>query len=293
MYGVPSWEYGPSAAGPLTSTTGHAYLLYGTTDWNSNVPTSWSDDLIHWSPIRDALPQLPVWAAPSISMTWAPAVTRTSAGWVMYYSTEEQSSGVECIGRAVSANPAGPFVDSTSAPMLCQQDRGGSIDPSVVHGADGTLSLVWKNDGNSDHHTVALWSASVSADGLALVGPDHRLVVDDQPWELGVIEAPAMIAASAGGYWLFYSGGHWEQPDGYATGLAYCTTVAGPCTESSSKPFLASSRAVLSPGGLDTFTDAGGRPWVAFTSLVPVTSTRHPGHVYYNRVLDIAPLVSH
>jgi hypothetical protein len=44
---------------------------------------------------------------------------------------------------------------------------------------------------------------------------------------------------------------------------------------------------------LDTFTDQRGRLWAAFTSLVPVPSTWHPGHTYYNRVLEVAPFLSH
>ena len=101
-----------------------------------------------------------------------------------------------------------------------------------------------------------------------------------------------MVAASAGGYWLFYAGGNWSRPDQYATGLAYCPTPTGPCQQTSTKPFLTTTTNDISPGGLDTFTDQRGQLWAAFTSLVPVPSTWHPGHVYYNRVLDIAPFLS-
>ena len=58
------------------------YVLFGTTDWQANVPTAISTDGIHWTQAPDSLPALPQWAAPSISMTWAPAAQRTSAGWV-------------------------------------------------------------------------------------------------------------------------------------------------------------------------------------------------------------------
>jgi hypothetical protein len=57
----------------------------------------------------------------------------------------------------------------------------------VRGGADETLSLVWKDDGNSAHHIAAIWSASLAAGGLALAGPAHQLVVDDRSWELGVL----------------------------------------------------------------------------------------------------------
>jgi hypothetical protein len=108
------------------------YVLFGTTDWQANVPTAISTDGMHWTEAPDSLPVLPKWAASSITMTWAPSVRRTSSGWVLYYSTEEQSGGRECIGRAVSSSPAGPYQDQTSSPMLCQRNLGGPIDPSGV-----------------------------------------------------------------------------------------------------------------------------------------------------------------
>jgi hypothetical protein len=46
------------------------------------------------------------------------------------------------------------------------------------------------------------------------------------------------------------------------------------------------------PGGLETFRDASGHSWVAFTTTVLIPSRRHPDHLYANRVLDVAPLVA-
>ena len=60
---------------PRGSTT---YIRFGTTDWRSNVPEATSTDLVHWQPVADAMPTLPSWAAPSISMTWGP--TAIAAG---------------------------------------------------------------------------------------------------------------------------------------------------------------------------------------------------------------------
>jgi beta-xylosidase len=269
------------------------YVLFGTTDWQANVPTAISVDGFHWTQAPDSLPVLPKWAAPSISMTWAPAVQRTTSGWVLYYSTEEQASGRECIGRAISSFPTGPYRDQSSSPMLCQRDLGGSIDPSLIRAIDGTTFLVWKSNGNAVHVPDSIWSQQLSRDGLSTDGVAHRLIGVDASWEIGTVEAPALVAASSGGYWLFYAGGNWSQPDQYSTGLAYCSSATGPCRETSTKPFLTTTSSDISPGGLDTFTDQRGRLWAAFTSLVPVPSTWHPGHTYYNRVLEVAPFLSH
>jgi beta-xylosidase len=278
-----------------TSATARAdgwFVLFGTTDWQANVPTAISTDGVHWTQAPDSLPDLPKWAAPSISMTWAPAAQRTAERWVLYYSTEERASGLECIGRAVSSSPAGPYHDLTSSPMLCQRNLGGSIDPSVVKALDGSTYLVWKSNGNATHVPDSIWSQQLTSDGLSVRGEPHRLIGDDASWELGTVEAPAMVAASAGGYWLFYAGGDWSRPNQYSTGLAYCSTPTGPCQETSTKPILTTTPDDISPGGLDTFTDQRGQLWAAFTSLVPVPSTWHPGHIYYNRVLDLVPFLA-
>lgn len=281
-------------ADPAVLTYGGRYYVFWTTDWQSNVPAAVSGDRTHWQQLPDALPVLPSWAAPSISMTWAPAVVAVDGHFVMYVTTEDQATGRQCIAVAVapSQDPAGPYTSAASEPLECQLSLGGSIDPSVVKDAGG-LHLLWKNDGNCCNIVSSLWEQDLAPDGLSLVGTAHKLLTADEPWQGGVIEAPAMIRATGAvaGWWLFYSGGSWRSDD-YATGLAYCKTVAGPCAEASSHPFLPSSPGLLSPGGLETFTDGSGRTWVAFSSFVQIPSPWHPGHDYDNRVLDLAPLLT-
>jgi beta-xylosidase len=290
--GPDAYQSSPWTPATAASARAHGwYVLFGTTDWQANVPTAISADLVHWTQAPDALPVLPSWAAPSISMTWAPAARRTSAGWVLYYSTEEAASGRECIGRAVASSPAGPYSDRSRHPMLCQGNLGGSIDPSLIRSVGGDVFLAWKNDGNAAHLPDGIWAQQLTSDGLGLTGKPHRLLGVNEAWQKGVVEAPAMIAAAGGGYWLFYSGANWDS-NTYGTGLAYCTAVIGPCVETSTHPFLATNPSVVSPGGLDTLTDAQGHLWAAFTALVRVPSTWHPGRYYYNRVLDIAPILS-
>ncbi|MGI8753040.1 MAG: glycoside hydrolase family 43 protein, partial [Acidimicrobiales bacterium] len=275
----------------VTAPRQTTYYRFGTTDWESNVPTASSTDLHNWTAVPDALPVLPSWAQPSISMTWAPAAQRVGATFLLYFTTEERASGLQCIGRATASRPQGPYRDTSTAPMLCQRGAGGSIDPSVTTDGTGGHALLWKNDGNSHGQADALWSQPLSSDGLTLRGAPHRLLGADEAWQQNVIEGPAMVAAGTGGYWLFYSGGNWHS-DTYQTGLAWCRTVAGPCQEMGDRPWLATTATMLSPGGLEVFRDARGRPWVAFSSFVLIPSTRHPGRFYDNRVLDVAPLTA-
>ncbi len=273
-----------SGGRPITT-----YFLFWTTDWQSNVPAATSTDLVHWTSAPDAFPVLPKWAQPSNTMTWSPSVAAVKGQYLLYVTTEEASSGLQCISLATATHPAGPYVDRSSQPFVCQRNLGGSIDPSVVKDASGHLHLIWKNDGNCCHQPTAIWEQNLSADGMHLVGAPVRLLSSTLAWQQGNIEAPAMIAAAGHGWWLFYSGSMWRNSD-YATGLAYCTSIQGPCQETSQQPFLASTDQLRTPSSLDTFQDSQHRTWLAFTATVLVPSRRNPARHILNRVLDIAPL---
>jgi hypothetical protein len=275
----------------LQSMTATKYLRFGTTDWRSNVPTAVSTNLTDWTTIADALPDLPSWAAPSVATTWGPTVLATATGWVLFFATEDAASGLECIGNATASRPEGPYVARSPGPLVCQQSLGGSIDPSIVRDSKGTAYLLWKNDGNAQGHPVSLWEQRLSSDGLRLSGPPNRLLSADEPWQNGIVESPAMLAASSGGWWLFYSGGFWRSGD-YSTGLAYCSSIEGPCRETSTTPFMDSGPNQLSPGGLDTFIDGRGDLWASFSTFVLRTNPRRPGRFFRDRVLDIAPILS-
>jgi beta-xylosidase len=280
-----------STTAVLQSMTATKYVRFGTTDWRSNVPTAVSTDLTDWTGTADALPNLPSWATPSVATTWGPAVLPTATGWVLFFATEEAASGLECIGRATASRPEGPYVDRSSGPLVCQRSLGGSIDPSVVRDSKGTAYLIWKNDGNAQGDPVSLWEQRLSPDGQQLSGTPNRLLSADEPWQHGIVESPAMLAASKGGWWLFYSGGFWRSA-GYSTGLAYCSSIEGPCRETSTTPFLASGPNELSPGGLDTFIDSRGDVWATFSTFVLRTNPRRRGRFFRDRVLDIAPILS-
>jgi hypothetical protein len=224
-------------------------------------------------------------------MTWGPTVHRVGTEWVLYYSTEVAASRLECIGRAVSTRHTGPFVDGSAAPMVCQSSLGGAIDPSVITDATGGSSLLWKNDGNAVGAPVGIWEQPMAPDGLSVIGAPTRLVTADQAWEHGIVEGPAMLASTKGGWWLFYSGGTW-QSNTYDTGIAWCATVSGPCRKAADGPLLASTPTAVSPGGFDTFVDAHGKLWASYSAF-PDRPANAEAAMAENRVLEIAPVLSH
>jgi len=292
----------PVPAG-VDGNQGPIYALYWTTDWTANVPTAVSTDLVHWRRVADSLPTLPSWALvvrppPSWSAqagvstkTWGPMVHQVAGGWVLYYSTEAASTRLECLGAAFSTSPTGPFTDTSSAPLVCQAALGGDIDPSVVVPTPGQLALVWKNDGNASGEPVGIWEQSLAPDGRSTTGTPVRLIGAGQAWEHNIIEGPAMLADTKGGWWLFYSGGTW-QSNTYDTGVAWCATVAGPCREPAQAPLLASTATAVSPGGLDTFVDHQGGLWASYSAF-PTRPADAEAAYRSPRVLELARVLSH
>ena len=239
--------------------------------------------------LGDALPTLPKWTVSGFQ--WAPSVwTRPDGVSVMYYSTPATiplgcrartppsgcvkttngESSAMCISRATSVNPAGPFVDDSSSAFVCPVAQGGAIDPSVFVAPDGTPWLLWKSDGDCCHLPTTIYSQQLSADGLSVVGPAHRLIGATQRWEGNLVEAPAMIE-NANTFWLFYSGNLWGT-DKYGIGIARCATVVGPCTKPLDHAWLSSTvsggQSDPGPGG-EEFFQAGDLIWMVHHGLAP------------------------
>jgi beta-xylosidase len=238
------------------------YYGYATNAFGSNIQLIRSEDLITWERLGDALPVLPDWAALNFGYTWAPGVIQIGDTFLLYYTVRVQEADRQCISLATSATPEGPFTDDSSEPFICQLDLGGSIDPYPYQDPDGQLYLFWKNDGNCCGMDVFLWVQPLSPDGLSLVGEPVQLIKRDQPWEIPLIENPAMVK-NGEGYYLFYSGNWWESLD-YAVGYAVCETVTGPCEKPLDEPIFTYTPETMGPGGQSFFTDEAGNLWMAY-----------------------------
>ena len=243
---------------------GQTYYAYATNSVAGNIQMIESSDLANWTAIGNALPSLPSWAG--ADLTWAPAVATLDGHFsAVLRRRRRRHEGRMHLGGDVR-RAGWPFHRPVQQPLECQKSLGGSIDPSVFVASDGTPYLVWKSGGPG---SSAIWSRQLEPTGKSFApgSTPTLLLTPDQPWESGTVEAPDLVADGGRDY-LFFSGNDWNSAN-YAVGVASCTGPLGPCTESSTKPILASGDGVDGPGGESVFTDATGNFFIAFHAWVP------------------------
>ena len=269
---------------PFVLRAGNMYYAYSTNSGAGDIQVISSKDLVTWQLVGNALPALPGWARSGT--TWAPSVLARNGSFLLYYTTRNNFTNGQCITRAVSKSPTGPFVDDSWGPILCA--GGGAIDPSPFVDRDGRAYLLWKEEGTAG----ALWSQELTADGRGVTGAPHRLLAADRAFERRVVEGPSLVFAG-GAYVLLYSAADW-QSQSYTTAYAISAGPAGPCTKPAENRILASGSKVAGPGGAEAFTDAGGQVQVAFHAYsqpnVGYPSTRYL-HIAPMRVVDGRPVV--
>lgn len=250
---------------PYVMRVGGTYYAFATNAAGKNVRTAKSTDLATWTELPDALPTLPSWAKSNASLTWAPSAFQRGSSFVLYFTARDVASDFQCIGRAVSSTPEGPYVDDASAPFVCQTSLCGSIDPSPFLDENGDAYLLWKSDENAAEcgGDAKLFTQRLGIDGISLVGSPTVLLVRDRNWEHPLIEGPSMVKRNDK-YFLFYSAAWWESPN-YGIGYAVCSSPVGPCTKKTlDGPLVGSANGALGPGGQEIFDDGAGNLWMAY-----------------------------
>jgi beta-xylosidase len=286
---------------PFVVAAGNQFIAYATND-GINVPMLTSRDLINWRPVADpanpskrldAMPALAPWVQEG--RTWAPEVMKIGNRWLLYYTAHSRARKMQCLGVAVADKPFGPFRDTSSAPLVCQYDQGGTIDANPFRDSDGKLYLYYKSDGNAVGKTSYIWGQRLSDDGLKVVGKAAPLIQDDAKWEWGLVEAPAMVR-SPGGYQMFYSAAFYgwdpnERLSRYATGYAVCAGPLGPCKDAPENPILNSfndrQAGCLSGPGHPGIFQVGARTFMAFHAWAATSGCRRATDARY---LYVAPL---
>jgi beta-xylosidase len=253
------------APDPQAIRVGDTWYLFHTNAGGRNVPVLTSPDLVDWTEAGDALPELPAWADPG--KTWAPEVIQLAPDrFVLYYTAAGREAGRQCVGRAVASAPAGPYRDDSTAPLICQAEQGGSIDASPFRDDDGSLWLLWKNDGNAIGVDTWIWVQRLSADGLRLVGEPTRPLKQTEPWEGALVEGP-FFHRQDGRLYLFFAANAYDK-DVYAEGYAVCESPTGPCVKAAENPILRSTEAASGPGHASMVVK-DGRTWLLYHAWPP------------------------
>ncbi|NES30599.1 family 43 glycosylhydrolase [Micromonospora terminaliae] len=253
------------APDPQAIRVGDTWYLFHTNSGGRNVPVLTSPDLVGWTEAGDALPELPAWA--DAGKTWAPEVIQLAPDrFALYYTVADRDSGRQCLGRAVASTPLGPYRDDAEGPLVCQAELGGSIDASPYRDTDGSLWLLWKNDGNAIGVDTWLWSQRLSPDGLRLVGTPTKLLKQTEPWEGTLIEGP-FFHRHDGKLLLFFAANAYDR-DTYAEGYAVCESPTGPCVKAAENPLL-KSNAVASGPGHASMVEKDGRTWLLYHAWRP------------------------
>ncbi len=286
---------------PFIITYNGEFIAYATND-GINLPMLVSRDLVHWSPVRDpanprsrrdGMPVLAPWVQEG--RTWAPEVMKVGAKWLLYYTAHSRRRKVQCLGVAAADDPKGPFRDSSTEPLVCQYDQGGTIDANPFRDSDGKLYVYYKSDGNAVGKTTYIWGQRLSDDGLKVVGEAVPLIKDDAKWEWRLVEAPAMVRSPAG-HQLFYSAAFfgWDPKESlsrYATSYATCAGPLGPCQDAPENPILNSFKdreaGCLSGPGHPAIFQVGARSFMAFHAWAATSNCRKSDD---KRYLYVAPL---
>ena len=141
------------------------------------------------------------------------------------------------------------------APWDCGIDGvGGALDPELLTDAAGQRWLLLTySDTAAPIRSVRLDESANPVDAVQTI-LDRRW-----PWEYWFIENPSM-AYDPGrrDYVLTYSAGRWSEA-GYSTGVARCSSPAGPCTSDPAGPWISAGQGRTGTGGFTFFTDLAGR----------------------------------
>ncbi len=204
----------------------------------------------------------------------SPGVFQYNGEWIMFYDALARSSGRYCISVATASSVTGPYVDSSSGPLICQLNLGGSIDPQpFVDPATGVPYLLWKSNDGSSPSASTIWSQPIASNGVSLTGSPSAIFTIQSasyPWQT-TTDDPSMVDVG-GTYYLFFSGGNYLS-DTYPTGYVLCAGPSGPCDQNEpSDPILNLNGG--SGGGM-VFGDGSGHWWMSYQSWQPSSCTNY------------------
>jgi xylan 1,4-beta-xylosidase len=242
---------------PSVIRVGDEYWATATTsEWAPLFPLLRSRDLVNWEHVGNIFDRRPGWA---VGNFWAPELFQHKGKFYVYYVGRKRG-GPLSLAVATADKPTGPWTDH--GPLIGQD--AGSIDAFPVVDTDGTLYMIWKEDGNSRKQPTPLWIQKLSDDGLKLVGEMRELFRNDAVWENNLVEGPAVIRR--GDYWyLFYAANACcGRACSYGQGVARAKNLLGPWEKFANNPIVLGNEKWKCPGHGTLVRDREGRDWFLY-----------------------------
>lgn len=192
------------------------------TTGGDNVRVSFSPNALdpnaRWTRSEPAIDRWPAWA---VGDFWAPDVVSWGTGYVMMVAAR-MANGVHGIFALRSDRPDGGFLPVSDVPVIV--DPNGAIDPEIVWYGQPFIawSTDWGRGGRASGVTRSIRVARLDLNAGSLVpGTTRSVLLARRDWERGTVENPAFALDPGGEWWLFYSGGDFENRS-YAAGFARC-----------------------------------------------------------------------
>ncbi len=129
----------------------------------------------------------------------------------------------------------------------------------------GQWWLLDKTNGNGVGKPTSFLSQPIGSDGMPY-GPRFTLLTSDQPWEMGMIEAPNLVQSpSTKRWWLVFSAGSFDPNDPtYQIYTTPCDGPEGPCHIGSVVKLVSRNAQGAAPGEQYAFRGPDGQAWIAY-----------------------------
>lgn len=220
---------------PTVVKIGDTYWASATSnEWSPLFPIFKSEDLLNWELVTYVFPEgAPDWA---VNNFWAPelAYDEKQNKVYAYYTARDKQSKRLSVAVASADNPEGPYHDH--GPLVAQEL--GSIDAYEVRDKDGTLYLLWKEDGNSKGQPTPIWAQQINEDRRELLGKKHELFRNDADWEGNLVEGVSVFSRGEYFYATYSAGACCETTCNYKTGVARAKNLLGPWEKYAKNPIL-------------------------------------------------------
>jgi len=230
-----------------------------------------SDDLVTWRSAGGALEPL---AEPWATDYWAPEVALCDGRFFMYYSAGAGDKG-HLIRVAVADAPEGPFADQG---LVLTPGERFAIDAHPFRDDDGQWYLYYAHDVLEGERVGTTVAVDRMLDMTRLEGRPRTLLRPSADWQIFLrqremygsvwdwhtLEGP-FVRKRGGRYFLFYSGGAWEEPS-YGVSYAVADHPLGPFEEPASGPVVLQTvpGRVLGPGHNTIVEGPGGEDWIVY-----------------------------